>query len=116
MPLRGLSMFLGTLLTLVLLTGGPARSQTQQRLSAREIFYSAPAEAPPAKKAAPKPVAPAKKKAEVEVSQTKPVTPPPPPLGSPSAHPPRAGHPGVLRQRGGLSAGPALQHSETRKR
>ena len=80
MPLRGFSMFLGTLPTLVLLTGGPARPQTQPRLSAREIFYSAPAEAPPAKKAAPNAVAPAKKKAEVEVSRTKPATPPPPPL------------------------------------
>jgi hypothetical protein len=78
-------MFL--LLALVLLTGAPARPQTQKRLSAREIFYSAPAEAPPAKKAAPKAVAPAKKKAEVEVAQTKPVTAPPPPAGSPSRMP-----------------------------
>jgi hypothetical protein len=80
-------MLLGTLPTLVLLTGGPARSQTQPRLSAREIFYSAPAEAPPAKKAAAKPVAPPKKKAEVEVSRTKPVTPAPPPAGSPARTP-----------------------------
>ena len=87
MPLRGLSTFLGTLLALVVLTGGPARSQTQQRLSAREIFYSAPAEAPPAKKAAAKPVTPAKKKTEVESARTKPVTPPPPPAGSPSRTP-----------------------------
>lgn len=83
MPLRGFSTFLGTLLALVVLTGGPAWSQTQKRLSAREIFYSAPAEAPPAKKTAAKPATPAKKKTEVESAQTKPVTPPPP-AGSPS--------------------------------
>jgi hypothetical protein len=87
MPLRGFSTFPGTLLALVILTGGPAWSQTQKRLSAREIFYSAPAETPPAKKAAAKPATPAKKKTEVETAQTKPVTPPPPPAGSPPRTP-----------------------------
>lgn len=87
MPLRGFSTFLGTLLAIVVLTGGPARSQTQPRLSAREIFYSAPAETPPAKKGAAKPVPPAKKKTEVESARTKPVPPPPPPAGSPSRTP-----------------------------
>ncbi len=79
MPLRGFPTFLGTLLAVVVLTGGPAWSQTQKRLSAREIFYSAPAEAPPAKKTAAKQSTPAKKKTEVESARTKPVTTPPPP-------------------------------------
>jgi hypothetical protein len=75
------------LLAVVVLTQGPVWSQTQKRLSAREIFYSAPAEAPPAKKAAAKPAAPVKKKTEVESAQTKPLTPPPPPASSPSRTP-----------------------------
>jgi hypothetical protein len=87
MPLRGFSTFLSTLLAVVVLAGGPAWSQTQKRLSAREIFYSAPAEAPPAKKTATKQAIPPKKKTEVESAQTKPVTPPPPPAGSPSRTP-----------------------------
>ena len=81
MRLRGFSVTLSTLLAVVVLTGGPAWAQTQKRLSAREIFYSAPAEAPPAKKTAAKPASPVKKKAEVESAQTKPATPPPPPAG-----------------------------------
>ena len=71
MPLRGFSTFLSTLLAAVVLTTGPAWSQTQKRLGAREIFYSAPAQAPPAKQAAAKQATPAKKKAEVESAQTK---------------------------------------------
>jgi hypothetical protein len=87
MRLRGFPTFLGTLLAVVVLIQGPVWSQTQKRLSAREIFYSAPAEAPPAKKAAAKPAAPVKKKTEVESAQTKPLTPPPPPANSPSRTP-----------------------------
>ena len=87
MRLRGLPAILTPLLTVVVLTGGHAWSQTEKRLSAREIFYSAPAEAPPAKKSTPKQVAPAKKKAVVESAQTKPATPPPPPASSPSRTP-----------------------------
>jgi hypothetical protein len=56
----------------------PARSQTQKRLSAREIFYAAQAEPPPAKKAAPpqQQAAKPKKKAVVETASTKGAAPP----------------------------------------
>jgi hypothetical protein len=68
-------------LAVVVLTEGPAWSQTPKRLGAREIFYSAPAEAPPAKKAVAKQATPVKK-TEVESAQTKPPTPPPTPAGN----------------------------------
>jgi len=87
MRLWGFPAFLTPLLTAMVVTGGPVWSQAEKRLSAREIFYSAPAEATPAKKAAAKPAAPAKKKTEVESAQTKPVTSPLPPPGGPSRTP-----------------------------
>jgi hypothetical protein len=64
-----------------------ATPQAEKRLSAREIFYSAPSEAAPAKKPA---VATPQKKAPQETAKAKPATPAPSPTFSPTAVSPGA--------------------------
>ncbi len=64
-----------------------AAPQAEKRLSAREIFYSAPAEAAPAKKPA---AANPQKKAPQETAKAKPATPAPSPTVSPTAVSPGA--------------------------
>jgi hypothetical protein len=56
---------------------GPVGSQGEKRMSAREIFYSAPGETAAAKKATPPQAASPKKQAAGETAKAKPSTPPP---------------------------------------
>ncbi len=61
-----------------------APAQTRRQLSAREVFYSAEAEPPAAKKAAPSQASPVKKK-EVASAKARPSAPPPAPSAPPRA-------------------------------
>lgn len=71
MQLRGSHVLLGPLLVVGILPAGLVAAQAGKRLSAREIFYSAPAEPPPAKKTAPQPAVKAKKKAATETASAR---------------------------------------------
>ena len=76
MRFRGFPARLCSVSCFFVLAAVPACSQSDRKLSAREIFYSAPAEAPAAKKTAPKQAAASKKKEAAETAKSKPVTPP----------------------------------------
>ncbi len=71
MQLRGSHVLLGPLLVVSMLPAGLVAAQAGKRLSAREIFYSAPAEPPPAKKAVPQQAVKAKKKAATETASAR---------------------------------------------
>jgi hypothetical protein len=77
---------LAILAAVPLLSAGPAWRQADKRLSAREIFYSAPAEPQAVKKAGP-PQAAKPKKAAVETAKAKPPAPPPPSSPAPPRSP-----------------------------
>ncbi len=80
-------VFLGPVVVVSVLAAGPACSQAERQLSAREIFYSAPAETPAAKKTAPPQAAKAKKQAGAETAKAKPAAPAPPGSAAPSRAP-----------------------------
>ena len=88
-PLAALSVF----------AAGPAGSQAEKRLAAREIFYSAQSEPAPATKAAPPQAAVTKKKAAVESAKTKPAPPPTGSAAGPSPGPAIARHRFLWRPR-----------------
>ncbi|HSW50116.1 MAG TPA: hypothetical protein VLH09_08075, partial [Bryobacteraceae bacterium] len=95
-----------------LLPAIPALSQSERRLSAREIFYSAPAETPAVKKAAPPAAAVKPKKEAVQTAKKQPPAPPARSMEGgelvPAAYAPTAAYPlgvrySILRREGSES-------------
>ena len=87
MHLREYPAFLSPLAAVLVIAAAPAWSQAERQLSAREIFYSVPAEPVPAKKTAAQPAVKTKKKADVETAKAKPAAPVPAAPAAPSPAP-----------------------------
>lgn len=74
MSSRRIFPLLGLLMAASAFTAGMALSQADKKLSAREIFYSAPVEPSPAPKAAPRQAAKTREQKPAESAQSKPAT------------------------------------------